>query len=76
MEVATKFSPRQPSCKEHRLELTSYSRHEPGMRSLTSMSKRKPRKEARTGGAEKAIIDFGNVVEGLSVVVVQGRAMQ
>lgn len=35
------------------------------MRSHTSMSNRKPRKVARTGGAEKAIVWLGNVIEGV-----------
>lgn len=35
------------------------------MRSHTSMSNRKPRKDARTGGAENAIVDLGNATEGV-----------
>lgn len=39
------------------------------MRSHTSMSNRKPRKDARTGGAENAIVDLGNATEGVTATM-------
>lgn len=46
------------------------------MEPLTSISKRKPRKAARTGGAAKAIVDFGNVIDGLNATMHRGETQQ
>lgn len=69
VEVAAEVSSQYSSCTEHRSEIRLRAHNEDIMRSPTSMSNRKPRKEARTGGAEKAIVEFGEVIEGVIVTM-------
>lgn len=58
VEVVAEVGPQYFSYTEYCPEGRLRAHNEDIMRSPTSMSNRKPRKEARTGGAEKAIVEL------------------